>query len=257
MGKTEIRIFNNSEDLSVNAAELIYRLSKLYQKTKGRFTISLSGGETPKAVYSRLGEEPFKSGILWERTFLFWGDERCLSTTGIKTNFEMVYKTLLSKIPIPFSNIFRIRTELGADRAAREYENTIKNMLGETPVFDLILLGVGSDGHTASLFPASGALLENKKLAVASYVEKLKADRVTLTLPVFNNAENIVFLVTGKGKAEIVKTLLDSGDNTGDSLPVQFIKPRRGNCLWFLDKEAASLLSAETIKSLSYRTAET
>jgi 6-phosphogluconolactonase len=183
--------------------------------------------------------------IPWKSIYFFWGDERHVPPTDPESNYRMVYEAMLSKVPVPPQNIFRISgEEKDPELAAKQYEQTVINFFGlnagRSPRFDLVLLGLGPDGHTASLFPDSTALRETNRLVVATWVEKFKTHRITLTLPVLNNAAVVEFLVSGKEKAGIVHQVLD-GD--GNEFPSQMIRPRDGRLVWLLDEAAASELS--------------
>jgi 6-phosphogluconolactonase len=211
----------------------------------GRFCVALSGGNTPRGLYELLAREPAGS-LPWEKVHIFFGDERHVPPDHPESNYRMVLETLLSKVAIPESNVHRVRAELDAHAAAVDYEKQIHDVFqlqpGELPFFDLILLGMGDDGHTASLFPGTPALQETTRLVAANYVEKLKTDRITLTFPVLNNAANVVFLVCGAGKAEIMQEVF-SADNNRDC-PASSIHPTHGRLLWIADREAASLFSS-------------
>ena len=234
-----IRIFPDTAALNEATARFIAETAALVLREKENFSIALSGGSTPRALYELLASEKFANEIEWRRTLVFFGDERCVEPTDKESNFRMAHEALLSKIEIPEKNIFRMRGEIEPQDAAAEYERLIKSALGENPRLDLILLGLGDDGHTASLFPESPALEEKEKLVVANFVEKLGAFRLTLTLPAINSAANAVFLVAGAGKAHALKKVLS---NNTDDFPAARVKPEKGKCLFFLDESAASLL---------------
>jgi 6-phosphogluconolactonase len=207
----------------------------------GHFTIALSGGNTPRGVYSLLGGE--KDTFPWAKTFFFFGDERSVPRDHPDSNYRMVKEALLSKVPVPEQNVFRIPTELGAAKAAEQYDATIREFFkeqpGQWPRFDLILLGMGDEGHTASLFPDSAALTEASRLVVPNWIDKLKTNRITFTLPLINSARETMFLVAGAGKAEIVKDVFLT---EGEKYPVQRVHPEHGRLLWIADQAAASLL---------------
>jgi 6-phosphogluconolactonase len=207
----------------------------------GRFTIALSGGNTPRGVYSLLAEKG--DAFPWHKTFFFFGDERSVAPDHPDSNYRMAKEALFSKAPVPEQNVFRIPAELGAEKAAGNYENTLKEFFkaqpGQWPRFDLILLGIGDEGHTASLFPDSVALAETSRLVVPNWIEKLKTNRITFTFPMINNAAETMFLVAGRGKAEIVKHVFLA---EGEIYPVQRVRPARGRLLWVVDQAAASLL---------------
>lgn len=213
---------------------------------RGRFTVALSGGSTPRGLYELLASPEFSSKIHWDRVFVFFGDERCVPPDNERSNYRMASESLISKVPIPPSNIRRIYAEdPDKDAVARLYSNKIRELFkireSELPVFDLILLGMGGDGHTASLFPGTGGTKETEKLVVANYVEKLKEFRITLTYPTINNAMNVMFLVAGADKGEAVKAIFGDAYHP-DIYPAQAVQPTFGRTLWVMDKPAAALL---------------
>jgi 6-phosphogluconolactonase len=208
----------------------------------GRFTIALSGGNTPREVYASWAERG-KSTFPWSKTFFFFGDERSVPPDHPDSNFRMARESLFSKVPVPQENIFRIPAEFGATKAAEQYEKTLREFFklqpGEWPRLDLILLGIGEEGHTASLFPGSKALSETSRLVAPNWIEKLKTDRITFTFPVINSAAETVFLVAGAAKAEIVREIFLT---EGEQYPAQCVHPAHGRLLWIVDQPAASLL---------------
>jgi 6-phosphogluconolactonase len=240
--KYSLQVFETTEALNKTAAEFIIELSKKSIAERGRFIISLSGGETPKKVYSLLSEPPFKDQIQWKKTFIFWGDERCVPFTDERNNGHQAKSILLDKVDIPLSNIHFIPVNLTPSQAAFEYEKKIKNFFGEEPPrFDLVLLGLGENGHTASLFPGTKVIGEQSEGIREVYVEEEKMFRVTMTAPLINEAYNILFLVTGENKADILKKILTT-TYTPDIYPAQLIKPVNGDLFWFADRAAASLI---------------
>lgn len=208
----------------------------------------LAGGSTPKRLYQILAAE-YRDKISWDKLLIFFGDERCVAPDDAESNYKMAYDSMLSQVPVARRNIFRLKGEIEPQKAAAEYEATIKSVPGERPIFDLVLLGLGADGHTASLFPGSPVLQETSDLVAVVRVEKLTLSRLTLTLPAFNSyAKDIIFLVAGKGKAEAVQRIF--GDEK-PPLPAQMIKPDKGKVTYFLDEEAASLLDNETLEKFA------
>lgn len=211
----------------------------------GRFSVALSGGNTPRGLYELLARENSTS-LPWDRIHIFFGDERHVPPDGPDSNYRMVRETLLAKVPIPESNVYRVRAELAAQAAADDYEKQVREFFrlqpGEWPRFDLILLGMGDDGHTASLFPGTPAVQETTRLVVANRVEKLNSERITLTLPVLNHAANVIFLVSGAGKAQIMKEVF--APENSHRFPAGSVHPDRGRLLWIADHEAASLFSS-------------
>lgn len=214
---------------------------------RGRFTVALAGGSTPRGIYSLLAEDARKgvTTLPWDRMHFFWGDERCVLPDHPDSNYRMASETLLSKVPVPPANVHRVRTELSAARAAAEYEAMLREFFlpepGLFPRFDLIILGIGPDGHTASLFPKTAALSETLHLVAANWVDKLQAHRITLTLPVLNAASAVMFVVSGGSKAEVVRQVL-AGQDAGCVYPAGRVQPASGRLLWLLDSAAASLL---------------
>jgi 6-phosphogluconolactonase len=242
----EIRIFKTSNELFAAGVSEFAKLAADSVQKRGRFCVALSGGSTPKGMYSLLASS--STPIPWESIYFFWGDERHVPPTDPESNYRMAYEAMLSRVPVPPGNIFRIPSEeKDPELAARQYEQTLIKFFGlnsgEFPRFDLVLLGLGPDGHTASLFPGSAALKEANRLVVANWVEKFKTHRITLTLPVLNNAAAVEFLVTGQDKARVVHQVLEGN---GAELPSQMIHPRNGRLVWLLDQAAASELSDKT-----------
>lgn len=242
----EIQMVANLDELSCRATEeFIYRTKEAIQ-AKGFFTGVLSGGSTPRVLYTLLACNQYRDQISWSKVHVFWGDERCVPPTHPESNFRMASESLLSKVPIPKENIHRMPAEQeDHDYAAREYEHLLKMFFhlgaGEYPRFDLVLLGMGDDGHTASLFPGTAALGETKRLVVANYIEKLRTYRLTLTAPVINHASNVMFLISGETKASILKEVVE-GIYDPDRLPSQRIRPLEGRLLFLVDRRAASKL---------------
>ncbi len=241
---SEIRILENPADLFREAAVEFSALANEAVRARGRFCVALSGGSTPKGLYALLA-----TGVVavpWEKIYFFWGDERHVPPDDPESNYRMANEALLSKVPILPDNVFRILgEEKDAQAAARKYEETLVKFFslkaGELPRFDLILLGMGPDGHTASLFPASAALQESHRSVVANWVEQFHTDRITLTLPVLNNAAEVIFLVSGDEKSGILRRVLEGN---GGQFPSQLVHPKDGMLIWLLDKPAASKLSA-------------
>jgi 6-phosphogluconolactonase len=242
----DVRRLNTPQDLFHAAAEEVVRCANEAVAERGRFTIALSGGSTPKNLYTLLATNA-RTTVPWVRTFFFWSDERHVPPDDPESNYKMAEATLLSKVPIPAANVFRIPAENpDAEAAAREYEKTLRTFFslkpGDVPRFDLILLGMGPDGHTASLFPETAALRERSRLVVANWVEKLKTYRITFTLPVLNAARCVSFLVSGSEKAAALREVLQ-GEADGEKYPSKLVKPADGKLIWFVDGAAASQLS--------------
>ena len=239
MAEREIVVCQNIAELSRQSAERFSRLVNQSVQVSGRFTVALSGGSTPKHLYSLLASSGYKERIPWDHVHLFWGDERCVPPDHPESNFGMVQEALLSKIKIPAENIHRMAGEREPQAAAAEYERHLQEFFrlesGALSRFDLILLGIGEDGHTASLFPGSDALNETRRLVVAPFIEKLNSYRLTLTLPVLNNGAEAWFLVTGASKADAVKKVLSGSSD----LPAAKVQPINGKLTWFITQDAA------------------
>lgn len=214
---------------------------------RGQAVIALSGGSTPQKLFHTLADDYHKSRIPWDRLHIFWVDERCVPPQHSDSNFGAAQKELLSKVPIPSGNVHRMHGEMvPAASGAKAYESELKSFFHidkSLPVFDLILLGLGEDGHTASLFPHNEALKEVVRWVAAPFVDKLNANRLTLTFPVINNARRVLFLVSGTSKASVVHDLFSS-DHPG-RMPAQMVQPT-GDLIWLLDHEAASKLPNDT-----------
>jgi 6-phosphogluconolactonase len=243
-----IEVFATAADLFHAAAEELVRAARDAIGAQGRFTVALSGGSTPKALYSLLATN--YSTFAWNRVFLFFGDERHVPPTDPDSNYRMVNESLLTKIAIPAENVFRVPAENpDAAAAAADYESQLRRFFdlrpgdrpGEFPRFDLILLGVGPDGHTASLFPDSPALDEQARLVVANWVAKFNTHRITFTFPVLNRAAEVMFMASGADKATMLHQVLE-GKNT-PPLPSQRVQPSNGKLLWMLDEAAAAKLT--------------
>ena len=246
MGETRVEIFSGLEDLSRAAALRFTQLARERVQQGKEFTAALSGGSTPRTFLEILAGPEFSQRIQWESVHLFQVDERCVPPEHLQSNYRMIHGTLLRPVPAAADNFHRMQAELpDRDAASAEYEAEIRNVLappeGQPPRFDLIFLGLGSDGHTASLFPGSAALAENSKWVSPNFVEKLQMHRLTLTYPVLNAASEVVFLVAGAGKAEILRQVLE-GKREPNQFPAQGIQPAGGNVRWYLDRAAAQAL---------------
>jgi len=243
----EIRILTTPQELFDAAAEEVIQAANESVGARGKFTIALSGGSTPKSLYNLLATNA-RNTLPWDRMFFFWGDERHVPPTDPESNYQMVQEAMLSKVSIPAANIFRFEAENpDAAAVAEAYEQTLRKFFqlsaGEFPQFDLILLGLGPDGHTASLFPGTSGLKERSRLVIANWVEKLKTHRLSLTFPVLNAARRVAFLVSGTDKATVLRAVLE-GDAPADQYPAKLVNPKDGKLIWFLDRAAASGLSS-------------
>jgi 6-phosphogluconolactonase len=239
----ELKIVADAAALAREAAQEFLRRAQAAIAEHGRFTVALSGGNTPRSVYSFLAAE-YKDSLAWDKVFIFFGDERHVPPDDPESNFRMANESLLSHVPLPEQNVFRIKAELAVELAAQKYEDRLREFFaprqGEWPRFDLIFLGIGEDGHTASLFPGTAALEEKTRMVVANHVEKLNTSRITFTFPVLNHAAEALFLVYGPGKAKVLSEILRQ---PGRPLyPAQLVRPENGRLLWMADQDAARLL---------------
>lgn len=255
--QASVRAYVDAEELALKAAQYFARLADQYVIGNGHFTVALSGGSTPQAMLRVLAQEPFFSTVPWSMIYFFWSDERCVPPEHDESNFRVAQELLLAKVPVNPENVFRFRGEISdPELAAQDYEKTLRNFfimgpgtdrrgtapLSLFPRFDLIFLGMGADGHTASLFPGSPALQVTNRSVCAHYVERLQAHRLTLTVPTINNARNVTFLVSGADKAETFRQVME-GPARPDVLPSQSIKPGNGTLLWLVDEPAAARLA--------------
>ncbi len=243
----EVIIAKDSDELNRIAAEKFVSIARNALKRKDKFTVALAGGSTPKSLYNLLASEKFRSQIDWKKIFFFFGDERNVLPDSDESNFRMANENLFKPLQISPENIFRWEIELkDTEKIVENYEKTIKEFFdlakNELPRFDLILLGMGDDGHTASLFPFSKALRETKRFAVVNFVEKFNANRLTFTFPAINNASNVVFLVSGTTKANALKEVLE-GKSQPEKFPSQNVNLKNGNLFWLIDTPAAQFLT--------------
>ena len=239
----QVRVFPSNEELFRAAGEEFCEIGKQAIGDRGRYTVALSGGSTPKGLHHELATT-FAKELPWDRVFFFWGDERHVPPDFPESNFRMAKETLLSKLPIPAEHIFRMRGEIpDANQAAAMYEQWLREFFhpapGQFPRLDFILLGIGPEGHTASLFPDTKALQEKQRFVVGNYVAVHSTWRITCTYPVLNNGANVMFLVDGAGKADIVRAALK---DASANLPCQGVEPAEGYLMWYLDAAAGAKL---------------
>ena len=242
--QSRIQIEADSESLALAAARLLVDTAKQAVGDRKVFTIAVSGGSTPKRLFEILADptKPYLSELPWSATHFFWVDERHVPPGDKDSNYRMTREAMLAHVPVQVANIHRIISENpNAEAAAINYEGTLRTFFNGLPRFDLVILGLGEDGHTASIFPGSPVLHETKRLVAAPRVEKLNTFRITLTLPVLNNGATIVFLVSGSSKAQILQEVLTS-ESDPERLPAQAIQPTHGELKWLVDQPAASLL---------------
>jgi 6-phosphogluconolactonase len=239
----EIRIAADADAACRAAAEEFVALARAAIDARGRFTVALAGGSTPRRLYRLLADDTrLRSAVEWSKIHVFWGDERHVPPDHDDSNYRMAHEALLANVPVPISQVHRIHAEnpsaaAAADEYSRELQTTFGN--GESvPRFDLILLGIGPDGHTASLFPGTTALAERTRFVVANWVEKFQTFRITMTLPVLNAAACIVFLVSGPDKAGVVPAVVDDAA-AEPRYPAQLVRPSDGRLIWMFDRAAA------------------
>ncbi len=239
-----LRISEDLDELSDHAAKIFTEAALSAVKRESRFTVCLSGGSTPRRLYGLLAQKQISDQIPWQKVHIFWGDERCVPLGNPDNHFSMTSELLLNHVPIPPENIHPMHGEYqDPEQAAREYESHLTEFFGlepgEFPSFDLILLGMGDDGHTASLYPGSPGLMENRLMVFAHYIPQRQNHRLTLTFPVINSAHRVVFLVAGAEKAEALRSVLE--DEKGLNRPAMLIDPTNGTVTWLVDRAAAGL----------------
>lgn len=251
--KPEIRIFKNLEGLSQAAAQLFVDQAARSIADRDRFLVALNGGSTPARLLQLLAMQ-FRKKVDWSRVEVFWGDERCVSPEDAESSYGQAWNLLLSHIPMPSLNIHRIKGELGPVEAAKDYALILKKFASpplEWPRFDLVYLGMGEDGHTASLFPGSPVKVVEPTLPVTAHYQDRPANRVTLTPPVFNSARLVAFMTAGEKKADTLAEVVSTYNP--ERYPAQRIQPEEGTLLWLVDEMAASKLPKE-IKSRGSKT---
>jgi len=236
-----ILICEDDTSASMEAAERFVCAAVRAVAKRGAFYVAISGGNSPKGMFGLLASREFEDLVPWQRTELFFADERCVPPESHESNYRNAFDLLLSTVPIADSNIHRMRGEDPPDAAAEAYEEELHGVMGTPPRFDLIMLGMGSDTHTASLFPGSPALQETGRHVVSNYVEKLNTHRLTLTLPVINHAEQVIILTFGEDKAEALAQAFHDPIDL-NLHPVQGVRPTSGHLLWIVDRPAASKL---------------
>jgi 6-phosphogluconolactonase len=237
----QILRWKDAESLSLAAAHFFVTECHRCIAEHGKFIVALSGGNTPKRLYQLLATIEFSRNIPWKKVFLFWSDERFVPHTDADSNYRMVKENLLDYISIPKKNIYPMPVKSSPKLGAAKYEASIKKIFADKePVFDWLLLGVGEDGHIASLFPGTDILKKKKRLVKEVWVEQKQTWRISFTLPLINKAAQIIFMVTGKEKAAVIATAL-ANKKTKLLLPVQLVQPGKGIIYWLLDDEAVSL----------------
>lgn len=239
----QIHIDKNADELAAHAARWISVVIIETLKTNDRFTLALSGGSTPQKLHRILAAEPLRNEIDWSKLHIFWGDERAVPFEDDRNNAKMAFDTLLNDVPVPKDQIHIMDTTIDPQESAERYDALLhKYFDGKPHSFDLVLLGMGDDGHTLSLFPGQPVVFEKTKWADAFFLKQQDMFRITITAPVVNKAAHIAFLAAGKGKAETLKAVLE-GPFVPETYPSQQIRPERGELHWFIDEDAASNLS--------------
>jgi 6-phosphogluconolactonase len=241
-----IEVWRDLREASARAAELFTQIALRNTETRGRFSVALSGGSTPKTLYALLADDAWQKPLasVWPLAHVFWTDERCVPPSDPQSNYRMASEALLAQVPVPEAQIYRMRGEDEPEHAARAYASLLETVFGTSaPSFDLILLGMGADAHTASIFPHSPLLktADDGLLAAAPFVEKLNSFRLTMTLRVLNQAANTIFLVSGSDKAEPLRKVFASVKRDGE-LPARWVRPASGELVWLVDEDAARLL---------------
>ncbi len=245
----EIRILADGAAIAKRAAQEFVQAAAAAIRVKSSFNVALAGGSTPRALYSLLVNDPtLRSQVPWDKIHLFFGDERHVAPDHPDSNFRMAMEAMISKSPLKPEQVTRIKGEYpDADQAALEYEKALREYFklkdAEYPRFDLVLAGMGNEGHTLSLFPGTKALHADGRVVVRNWVGKLYAERITLTAPAASNAAQVIFMVTGADKAPALKAVLE-GPFEPEQLPAQLLQPQNGKLLWLVDTAAGSMLSA-------------
>jgi 6-phosphogluconolactonase len=236
----ELHVSTTPEGLAQKSAEFIVALADSTTMEQKRFSIALSGGSTPRLLFKALASPLFADRIVWDQWHIFWSDERCVPPRHPDSNYRTAKEVLIDHVPLNADNVHRIKGETAPGRAAEEYEQVLRREFQQSsPIFDLILLGLGKDGHTASLFSGTSALEDTQRLVAANWVPRLKSHRVTFTLRLINAASTVVFLVADGSKAGIVQRVLEPTSD-GELPPAALVRPKNGRAHWFLTNDAAS-----------------
>ena len=250
--RINLTVCSDLADLSRRAATKFVDIARKAVGKQGRFTVCLSGGSTPRGTYTLLASSPLRDQVPWRQIHIFWGDERCIPSDQPDNHYRMASDLMLSKIELPLENVHPMRGDAAdLEKAAKEYEASLRSFFGLTsgtmPRFDLILLGMGADGHTASLFPGTTAVCERQCLVVVNDVPTLGASRLTMTLPVINHARQVMFLVAGASKANaLLEVFQDHGNQP--RLPARLVRPENGTLMWLVDEAAAIRLRPGDLK---------
>ena len=242
----EIEVVTDGEALSRKAADYLVRIATDAIAARGQFSIGLPGGSTPRALFERLANPAWAGLIDWARVHVYWGDERCVPPDHLDSNYRLARETLLDRVPVLAHHVHRMAGELAPTEAAQRYEAELRAFFAADsgtpqPRFDLVLLGMGDDGHTASLFPGTKALREATSWVVENYVPRLDSWRITLTASAINSAAHVLFLVSGAAKAEALRAVLH-GPRQPEVYPAQLIRPQAGQLIWLVDRAATTRL---------------
>lgn len=247
-GPPEVMVFKGMNALSRAVAEFVLVSARTSMEARGRFLLALSGGSTPRQLFSFFAADPWRKAIPWSKTHLFWVDERCVPPGHQESNYRLACDAFLDYLPLSSSQVHRIAGEDGPDKAASAYEQELESFFGgELPRFDMELLGMGEDGHTASLFPGAATLRERNHPVLPVHLDPPGLSRVTLTLPVLCNAVDIIFLAAGRGKAAVLHEIVEDGNPRG--YPAGLVQPASGRLTWMVDREAASLIGKFLVQS--------
>ena len=242
--KAELQVYRNPEALAAALADFFIATGNVAMADRGAFTVALSGGNTPRAAFGLLAREPRVEQISWSDVFVYFGDERCVPPDDEQSNYRMAEKAFLSAVPIPRANVHRIAGEADPGHAANEYASLIRANFGNAPVFDLVMLGMGPDGHTASLFPGSSPEVDDQALVRAVYSKSQMMWRVTITPSVINHARNVVFAIEGSDKAAALAEVYE-GPSDPVKYPAQIVRPVSGRLVWMVDDLAAGMIKTK------------
>lgn len=239
--RAELQIYRNPQVLARALADLFISIGRMAAAERGSFHVALSGGSTPRAAYELLAREPLREELSWSDVFVYFGDERCVPPDDEQSNYRMAQRTFLDAVGIPRSNVHRIRGEIDPGQAANEYASILRADLGNAPQFDLVMLGLGQDGHTASLFPGASPDTDDNALVRAVYAKSQMMWRVTITPTVINAARTVAFAVEGGEKAQIFASVYEGPVDTV-KYPAQIVRPASGRLVWLVDELAAGML---------------
>lgn len=236
-----LTVLADATQIARGLGDLFLNRAKSAIRERGAFCVSLAGGSTPRAAYELLAKEPLRDEVTWNDVFVFFGDERCVAPDDPRSNYRTARDAFLESIPIPAHNVHRMRGELPPQEGAADYAQTIRQNLGDSPRFDLVMLGIGKDGHTASLFPGTDPMTDDAQLVRATYSQETGTDRLSITPCVINNARTVVITAEGTEKAKAIATARE-GDYNPTATPIQIVAPTDGELIWLIDHLAAGML---------------